>query len=563
MTKQKHIVSSLLFQTLFWGWTCTIMLLYTPLLLFPRERIIWIQKLWTAPVFFFLRKIAGIHVDIKGRENLPQEPCILAGRHESAFDTMIYVHVTRNPTMVLKKELTRIPVFGQLMKKFPMISVDRQGGSRTLKKLIKDTAACLAQKRNIIIFPEGIRVDPGKSVPLQPGIAFMAKELNVPVVPVATNSGTYWPRRRFVKTPGTITLQILPPMRHTGNTKEFLSQLNETLNTASAALCQKEGDLSPPLKKSPCWRAIVGGLLGIFFLARLGEGWLLYYAAQKFEKEMASYGVWNHQNKVISVDTTFKPTLTYSAPAFTSSETPSNRLSCAILSCSFSWVGLRANIAGEDLVINVPSLADQSLEGEEFSFSIQHLFSTTLLVPFLNLKFPHNDVDVLSLTNLSITSKPDNRWEIALEDLSRIPNMSVPVSLKDVSLSVDHDSAPTPNRATEADLTEATIITFGGLTLKAEGHLSYKTIDDVMASGTLTVMEEGDYAPVGDLFSALFTSAKPLKDYLPLNKALSLFLPRGAHVEKDPKTGRPQLRFSYQEGTLLIDGHEVTWHWKK
>ena len=205
-------IKSSCFHLVFWSWITCLMVCFIPLLIIPGKYLVWTQKVWSQTICFLLRTIVGVHVYIEGLQHLPAESCIIAARHESVFDTIIYVNILNNPAMVLKKELQYIPVYGQMVMKFPMIVVDRKARSLALRRLLRDAKQIASKNRHIVLFPEGTRVPPGDQVDLQPGVAFLAQQLNLPVVPVATNSGSYWPKRSFLKNPGTIILKFLPPI---------------------------------------------------------------------------------------------------------------------------------------------------------------------------------------------------------------------------------------------------------------------------------------------------------------------------------------------------------------
>jgi 1-acyl-sn-glycerol-3-phosphate acyltransferase len=135
-------------------------------------------------------------------------------------------------------ELTRVPLFGQMLVAAGMIAVDRHAGMAALRGLMRDADAAVAQGRQIIIFPEGTRVAPGHSVPLQPGVAALAARTGLPVIPVATDSGVFWGRRAFRKTPGTITVAIQPPIGRGLARAELMRALEQAFRDGAARLGQ-------------------------------------------------------------------------------------------------------------------------------------------------------------------------------------------------------------------------------------------------------------------------------------------------------------------------------------
>jgi 1-acyl-sn-glycerol-3-phosphate acyltransferase len=146
------------------------------------------------------------------------------------------VVVLRDPVFILKKELLAIPFFGWYARRAGMIGVDRKGGAAALKRMMADARAARDAGRPLVIFPEGTRTAPGAAARYQTGIAALYQMLNVPVVPVALNSGLFWARRAFVKQPGTITLEMLPPIAPGLPRDPFMRRLQDEIEGASKRL---------------------------------------------------------------------------------------------------------------------------------------------------------------------------------------------------------------------------------------------------------------------------------------------------------------------------------------
>jgi 1-acyl-sn-glycerol-3-phosphate acyltransferase len=185
---------------------------------------------------WLVRVICGVEYKIIGSENVPQGACIFASKHQSAWDTIIFLALYPDSAYVLKSELTKIPVYGQFIKKYGMISIDRNRGRKALGDLRIQAQRVLEQRRKIIIFPEGSRTCPGAKTSYQKGILALYKDFDCPIVPVALNSGLYWGRRSWIKWPGVITLQFLPPMPPQLESDEFMEQLTQRIETASDRL---------------------------------------------------------------------------------------------------------------------------------------------------------------------------------------------------------------------------------------------------------------------------------------------------------------------------------------
>ncbi|MDR0753704.1 MAG: 1-acyl-sn-glycerol-3-phosphate acyltransferase, partial [Holosporaceae bacterium] len=164
-------------------------------------------------------------------ENILKEPAIYAIRHESIWETLILIHKFKEPVFVLKEELLKIPLFGTLSKKAGAIAIDRNNGVKSLKSIVGQVEAAITQGHPVIIFPEGTRMLSGVYAPLKRGIALFYKKANCHVVPIIHNSGRCWPRRRFIKRPGMITVKIINPIRPGLSSDEFMDKLNDVFST--------------------------------------------------------------------------------------------------------------------------------------------------------------------------------------------------------------------------------------------------------------------------------------------------------------------------------------------
>jgi 1-acyl-sn-glycerol-3-phosphate acyltransferase len=227
---------SLLFNAVFYGWTAVCVTVGLPLLLGPRIGIYYLGRVWAHPILAALRLLCGLRHEVRGRENLPTGAVLIAAKHQSAWDTIIFSILLWDHSFVLKRELLWVPLFGLYLARAGLIAVDRQGGSKALRKMVAAAKAVAAAGRPIVIFPEGTRVAPDQQRPYQPGVAALYSQLGVPVVPVALNSGLFWRRRSFWKRPGTITLEFLPPIAPGLPRKVFLARLEQAIEGRSRAL---------------------------------------------------------------------------------------------------------------------------------------------------------------------------------------------------------------------------------------------------------------------------------------------------------------------------------------
>jgi 1-acyl-sn-glycerol-3-phosphate acyltransferase len=185
-----------------------------------------VGQLWSRISLRALKILCNIQVEIEGREFLPQSgPALIAAQHQSAFDIFLWLTVLPEPAYVLKQELVQIPVLGATLPKAGFIAVDRDGGARSLRKMVVDSRKAVAAGRQIVIFPEGTRVAPGERGVIQPGIVALARTLKLPVIAAATDSGQYWGKRAFKKYPGTITVRVYPLAVEAAGREDLVEEL--------------------------------------------------------------------------------------------------------------------------------------------------------------------------------------------------------------------------------------------------------------------------------------------------------------------------------------------------
>jgi 1-acyl-sn-glycerol-3-phosphate acyltransferase len=235
------VLRALVFNCVFFVSGTLFLSLALPALAMPRRITIQVGVVWFAFVLWALRVICGISHEIRGRENLPATPCIVAAKHQSAWDTLAFLTFLNDAAYVIKKELTRIPVYGWLLTKAAMVPVDRSAGAKALRTMVRTARTRLAEGRSVVIFPEGTRTAPGAHRHYHPGVAALYAQLAVPVVPVALNSGLFWPRRAFIKRPGRIVVEILPPIPPGLSRGDFMRRLESAIEEASARLCKPGG----------------------------------------------------------------------------------------------------------------------------------------------------------------------------------------------------------------------------------------------------------------------------------------------------------------------------------
>lgn len=227
---------SLLFNLYFMLLSGTLAIVYLPLLALP-PRYLWAGgRLWVRLLYGGLRLICGLDHRIEGSHHLPQGAAVIASKHQSAWDTLVFMLLLPAPAMVLKRELLHIPLFGWYLRHLDMIAVDRTGGASALQGLLRQARDCLDAGRQVVIFPEGTRTAPGQHRRYQPGIAALYRALGEPVIPIALNSGHYWGRRSFNKRAGTIRLKVLPAIPPGQDRAVFMRQLQSAIDGESDAL---------------------------------------------------------------------------------------------------------------------------------------------------------------------------------------------------------------------------------------------------------------------------------------------------------------------------------------
>ena len=227
---------SLAFQTAFYVWTLGLGLLTLPVLLLPRRAVLGVARLWIDGTFWLLSTTVGLTYEVRGSAHRAKGPAIYAIKHQSAWDTLVLMRLFREPAIVMKGELAWMPFVGWYLVRLGMISVDRRAGAAALRRMVRTAGVYLATGRDIVVFPEGTRTAPGQRLPYRPGIAALYAALDVPVVPVALNSGLYWARREFVKRPGRIVVSMLPAIAPGLERKPFMDRLRDRIETETARL---------------------------------------------------------------------------------------------------------------------------------------------------------------------------------------------------------------------------------------------------------------------------------------------------------------------------------------
>lgn len=230
------VLRSLLFAVWVYLVLAGVGLLFLPTLLCPPRIVLIPAHLWARLIAWGLRVIVGVRIETRGLEHRPAGAALIASKHQGMLDIVVPYQMVGQPCFVLKQELMRLPLFGWYCNRLGMIPVDRSAGSAALRSLVGASRQRIAEGRQIIIFPEGTRKAIGAPPDYKPGIAALYREMALPVTPMATNSGECWPAKGFIRYPGVVVFEFLPPIPPGLKRASFMTALENSIETASAAL---------------------------------------------------------------------------------------------------------------------------------------------------------------------------------------------------------------------------------------------------------------------------------------------------------------------------------------
>jgi 1-acyl-sn-glycerol-3-phosphate acyltransferase len=232
------LLRSILFNLLFYLNLLVHLLLAMPTLVMPYWAVVAVARMWGRTNLWLLRHVCGLDVEWRGLEKIPPGGIIVAAKHQSAWETFALYAVLADPVYVLKRELMWIPLFGWFMWKAGLIPIDRGAGMAALARMTARAQRALAgaRPRQLIIFPEGTRRPPGAAPDYKPGIVYLYGKAGVTCVPMALNSGLFWPRRSLLHYPGTIVVEVLDPIPPGLNKDAFFARLQSAIETASTRL---------------------------------------------------------------------------------------------------------------------------------------------------------------------------------------------------------------------------------------------------------------------------------------------------------------------------------------
>lgn len=229
---------SALFNAWFFGLTAVIGGFGVILRVLAPRHTLALAQFWSRVMLFGVRVICGVRPMITGWEHMPDGPALIASEHQSAFDTLVWLHLVPRVSYIFKAELADVPLFGPLLVPAGQIAVDRAGGAAAMRSMLAGAERAVQDRRQIVIFPEGTRVAPGERVQLHPGIAALSKRTKLPVIPVATDSGLVWPRQSFLKKPGPVHIWIGEPIPAGLSSAELLLVLRARWDGLHGSACR-------------------------------------------------------------------------------------------------------------------------------------------------------------------------------------------------------------------------------------------------------------------------------------------------------------------------------------
>jgi 1-acyl-sn-glycerol-3-phosphate acyltransferase len=229
---------SLVYNVLFYLLLAFWVLVAIPTFLMPRTAILTIARYWARSSIWLLRVICNVKAEYRGLEKIPAGPLIVASKHQSMWETFALLQFFDQPLYILKRELTWIPLFGWYLIKANMIGVDRSAGGRALLKMAREAGEAVRRGRQLIIFPEGTRRPVDAPPSYKTGVAQIYVDCGVTCLPVALNSGLFWPRRTFMRYPGTLVIEFLDSLPPGLSRREFLERVSSVIEDATNRLVE-------------------------------------------------------------------------------------------------------------------------------------------------------------------------------------------------------------------------------------------------------------------------------------------------------------------------------------
>ena len=229
------VLRSVAYNALFYLNLILHILIAIPTFLLPRRAFMTIAKSWGRTSNALLA-VAGISVELRGREKIPPGALLVASKHQSFWEAFTLLTLFDDPAFIVKRELMWIPFFGWLLWKADQVPVDRRAKGGAIAGMMEHARAALAEGRQIVIFPEGTRTAPGAPPAYKSGLANLYAATDAACLPIALNAGVFWPRRKFLRYPGTIVLEVLDPIPPGLDRNAFAARVQDDIETATARL---------------------------------------------------------------------------------------------------------------------------------------------------------------------------------------------------------------------------------------------------------------------------------------------------------------------------------------
>jgi 1-acyl-sn-glycerol-3-phosphate acyltransferase len=229
---------SLLFNVLFYAVLVFWAIVALPTFLMPPRAMLTIAGWWANSTLFLMRVICNIKVEFRGVEKIPKGPLVIASKHQSFWETFTLLGFFDRPIFILKRQLIYIPVFGQFLTKTGMIAIDRSAGVKALLDMTRRARDAVRSGCQLVIFPEGTRRAPGARPDYKTGFAQIYSACGVQCLPVALNSGLFWPRRTFMRYPGTLVVEFLDPLPPGLPKDEYITRVRNAIEEATGRIVE-------------------------------------------------------------------------------------------------------------------------------------------------------------------------------------------------------------------------------------------------------------------------------------------------------------------------------------
>jgi 1-acyl-sn-glycerol-3-phosphate acyltransferase len=230
---------SLVFNVLFYTVFVVLAIMALPAFLMPPRALLTVAEWWAKATIFLMRVVCNIEVEFRGADKIPEGPLVVVSKHQSFWETFALLQFFERPIFILKRQLMNIPVFGQFLMKTGMIAIDRTAGVKALLDMTRRARDAVRAGRQLVIFPEGTRRAPGAPADYKTGFAQIYAACGVPCLPVALNSGLFWPRRTFMRYPGTLVVEFLDPLPPGVAKDEFISRVQTAIEDTTARIVEE------------------------------------------------------------------------------------------------------------------------------------------------------------------------------------------------------------------------------------------------------------------------------------------------------------------------------------